>query len=82
MYVIKFDNNLYWCGYNTADKQLRKAIIYKSIKQAVAAAEDCLIRRVNIHPQNLMSIVKTYKIIKIEIKEIDEIKDAEVLLNV
>ena len=40
MYVIKFDNNLYWCGYNTADKQLRKAIIYKSIKQAVAAAED------------------------------------------
>lgn len=82
MYVIKFDNNLYWCGYNHADKELRKAIIYKSIKQAVAAAEDCLIRRVNIYPQNLMAIVKTYKIIKIEIKEVGEMKDEEVLLNV
>ena len=25
LYVVKFNNGLYWCGYNTADKQIRKA---------------------------------------------------------
>ena len=31
LYVVKFNNGLYWCGYNTADKQIRKAKINSMI---------------------------------------------------
>lgn len=70
MYVIKFDNGLYWCGYNQADKQLRKAIIYKTLKTAEAAVSDCMLRIKGISPCNLMQEVSSYKIIEVEIKEV------------
>ena len=64
LYVVKFNNGLYWCGYNTADKQLRKAKIYTSIKYAQEAAMDCLNRRKAI---NLTA--NDFKIIEVELKE-------------
>lgn len=74
MYVIKFDNDFYWCKYNTADKQLRKATIYNSLKMAKDVAEDCLTRIDRIQPYPLMCSVKSYTIIKVEIKEVGEVE--------
>ena len=39
-YAIKDSNNLYWCGMNYWDKQLRKARFYNSYKYALAVLED------------------------------------------
>ena len=64
LYVVKFNNGLYWCGYNTADKQLRKAKIYTSIKYAQEAGMDCLSRRKYI---NLTA--DDFQIIEVELKE-------------
>ena len=38
LYVVKDDMGLYWTGYNTFDKQLRKAKIYTSLHQASKTA--------------------------------------------
>ena len=38
LYVVKDDKGLYWTGYNTFDKQLRKAKIYTSLHQASKTA--------------------------------------------
>lgn len=74
MYVIKFDNGLYWCSYNHADKQLRKATIYKSLKMALSTASDCMLRIEFISPCNLMKDVKSYKIVEVELKEVGEVE--------
>ena len=72
MYVIKFDNGLYWCGYNKADMQIRKAVIYKSIKKAFEVGKDCLNRKEYIFPRTLMSNVKDFKIVSVSLKECEE----------
>ena len=64
LYVVKFNNGLYWCGYNTADKQLRKAKIYTSIKYAQEAGMDCLSRRKHI---NLTA--DDFQVVEVELKE-------------
>ena len=50
LYVIKFDNGLYWTGYNKASEQIRKARIYNSIKYAKEAGDNCFSRRMVIWP--------------------------------
>ena len=67
LYVIKFDNDYYWCGYNNSDRQLRKAVIYKSLKMAEDTAKDCMSRTKYIGPYN--QEIKGYKIIEVELKE-------------
>ena len=64
LYAVKFNNGLYWCGYNTADKQIRKAKIYTSIKYAQEADLDCLSRRKAI---NLTA--DGFKVVEVELKE-------------
>lgn len=66
MYVIKFNNSVYWCGYNTCDPQLRKAKIYTSKKMATDVAEDCLKRQSCI--KSLTQPV-TYKLVEVIICE-------------
>ena len=72
MYVIKFDNGLYWCGYNKADMQIRKAKIYSSIKHAREVGMDCLNRKQYIFPRPLMSNIKDFKIVSVILKECEE----------
>ena len=69
MYVVKFNNGLYWCGYNTADKQIRKAKIYTSVKYAREAGMDVLSRRriINLNTDG-------FKIIEVELKEKETVK--------
>ena len=69
LYVVKFNNGLYWCGYNTADKQIRKAKIYTSIKHAKEAGLDCLSRRriINLDTDG-------FKIVEVELKEKETVK--------
>lgn len=74
LYVIKFDNGLYWTGYNKASEQIRKARIYNSIKYAKEAGDDCLTRKMVIWPQPSMSSVQSYKIVEVELIEKDEVE--------
>lgn len=69
LYVVKFNNGLYWCGYNTADKQIRKAKIYTSIKHAQEAGLDCLSRGriINLDTDG-------FKIVEVELKEKETVK--------
>ena len=68
LHVVKFNNGLYWCGYNTADKQIRKAKIYTSIKYAQEAGLDCLSRRKAI---NLTAV--GFKVVEVELKEKEDV---------
>lgn len=65
LYVVKFDNETYWCGYNTIDTQIRKAVIYASIKYAKEAANDVLQNQQRIKKANLP--IKSYQILEIDI---------------
>ena len=69
MYVVKFDNGLYWCGYNKVSDQIRKARIYNSTKYAREAGLDCISRRNYISPYNLMSEAVSFQIVEVELKE-------------
>jgi hypothetical protein len=69
--VIKFDNGLYWCGYNKASEQLRKARIYNSVKHATNAGLECVHRKRKIFPQPEMSEVKEFKVVEVELHEKD-----------
>ena len=73
MYVVKFNNGLYWCGYNTADKQIRKAKIYTSVKYAREAGIDCLSRRriINLNTDG-------FQIIEVELKEKETVENTSV----
>lgn len=64
MFVIKFSNGGYWTGYNRLDSQLRKAVVYNSLKMAISTAEDCLKRKSCFTNTDL-----TYEIVEIEMKE-------------
>lgn len=68
-FVIKFDNDYYWCGYNNSDKQLRKAVLYKSVKMAEETAKDCMDRIEYIRPY--VNKIESYKIIEVTIAEGD-----------
>ena len=69
MFVIKFNDKYYWCGYNHADTQLRKAVIYKSEKMAKEIAEDCLKRSHFFTSIQSLEEPVSYKIVEIEIRE-------------
>jgi hypothetical protein len=74
LYVIKFDNGLYWTGYNKASEQIRKARIYNSIKYAEEAGFDCMARRKAIWPQPTMSEVVGFRVVEVELIEKGEIE--------
>ena len=69
LYVVKFNNGLYWCGYNTADKQIRKAKIYTSVKYAQEAGLDCLSRR-----RIIKLDTNGFKIVEVQLKEKEIVK--------
>ena len=73
MYVVKFNNGLYWCGYNTADKQIRKAKIYTSIKYAREAGMDVLSRGriINLNTDG-------FQIIEVELKEKETVENTSI----
>ena len=78
MYVIKFNNGLYWCGYNTADKQIRKAKIYNSIKYAREAGMDYISRRQYIRPYTFMPEINGFRIIEVELKEKETVESTSI----
>ena len=69
MFVIKFNNKYYWCGYNHVDTQLRKAVIYSSKKMAISAAEDCLKRKSAIKNLEQFESSVSYEIVEVELRE-------------
>ena len=73
MYVVKFNNGLYWCGYNTADKQIRKAKIYTSVKYAREAGMDVLSRRriINLNTDG-------FQIVEVELKEKEAVENTSI----
>ncbi len=79
MYVIKFNNGLYWAGYNNSSTQLRKAIIYNSIEMARKTGEDCLARKECIRPfatkNKPIEEIKSFTIVEVEIREVEDVKD-------
>ena len=66
-FAIKFNDGYYWCGYNNSDKQLRKAVLYKSIKVAEETAKDCMNRTEYIRPYG--NKIVSYEIVEITIVE-------------
>lgn len=77
MFVIRFNNGLYWCGYNTTSPQLRKAKIYNSIDRAVEAGDKCLklagsIRRIDVKKDSRPEAIVSYKILEVEIRAVKE----------
>lgn len=68
LYVVKFDNGTYLCGYNTIDAQIRKAVIYASIKYAKEAAEDVMKNQQRLKKNKKVSLpIKSYQILEVDI---------------
>ncbi len=63
LYVVQFNDSTYWCGYNTVDKQIRKAKIYTSLKYAKEAGDRAL--------EYLNK--DSYKILKVELNVTGEV---------
>lgn len=74
LYVIQFDNGMYWCGYNHLDKQLRKAVVYSSLKHARQSADDVMKRKRTIIG---LGKVQSYKMLEVEIIVKGEVKEDE-----
>ena len=74
MFVVKFNNNLYWCGYNTASTQLRKAKIYNSKKMANESGNDCLNRKQAIRlldtKNQEVEPITSFEIKEVELREV------------
>ena len=73
LYVIKYNNDTYWCGYNKYDKQLRKAKIYTSKPIAEKVAEDS-ISRLNYIAQRAGQtefLIESFRIVEVDLKEIE-----------
>lgn len=68
MYVIKFNNKYYWCGYNKVDAQIRKAVIYKTRKIAEHVLMD-LVKNFGPRVQKQVGELLTSEIIEVELKE-------------
>ena len=79
MYVIKFNNGLYWCAFNSASTQIRKAKIYTSLKMAQHTAEDCLLRKKDIRfldvkpANNPTPRIESYTIVEVSLVEVGEV---------
>lgn len=70
MFVIKFNDKYYWCGYNKVDTQIRKAVIYKTKEAARAVLKDCLSRyEVITGWDNPDEGLDTFKVVEVELKE-------------
>lgn len=68
LYVIRFNNGTFWCGYNTIDKQIRKAVIYSSIKYAKEAANDVLQNQQRLKKNKKANLpIKSYQILEVDI---------------
>jgi len=72
LYVIKFNNEYYWCGNSKFSKELRHAQIYVDPKRATEQAEWILKhdRFVDFLSQKTFKI--TYKLVEVELKEVEE----------
>lgn len=57
-YAVKFNNCCYWTGYNSYDKQIRKAKLFHSIKYA----NEVVKRYPQFNPE----------VIKVEIREVKD----------
>ena len=70
LYVIKFNNEYYWCGYCKFSKELRQAQFYVDTKRANDTAEWILKhdRFVDFLSQNDVKI--SYKLVEVELKEV------------
>ena len=67
-YVVKNSDNIYFTGCNGVSNQLRKALIYHSVKYAQDS-----INELNTNPHRLSSgITRDFKLVKIKIQEINE----------
>lgn len=64
LYVIKYNNDCYWTGYNNYSNQLRLAKIYTSLRHCKEAADDSL---------NRLHSVNSYKIYEVELNIIGEV---------
>ena len=62
-YILKNENDIYYCGLNIFDKQLRKAKIYHSLCYAEEAIE-------NIKKRNPEYRDAVWRIVKVEIREV------------
>lgn len=62
-YVLKNENDIYFCGQHIFDEQLRNAKVYHSLLYAKKAVE-------NIKERDPEHRDDTWRIIKVEIKEI------------
>lgn len=69
-YVLKNSKGQYFIGYNQISDQLRKAKIYHSQRYA----DQCIEELAN-NPKRLPSVICDFKKVKIEIREIEEIKE-------
>lgn len=68
LYVVKFDNETYWCGYNTINTQIRKAVIYSSTKHAKEVANDVLRNQQRLKKNKKVSLpIKSYQILEVDI---------------
>lgn len=76
LYIIQFDNGAYWCGYNTIDTQIRKAVIYSSLKQANQIAKSILKapQRLKKYSNKYLPI-KSYQIFEVDIKKVKVIEE-------
>lgn len=63
LYVVQFNDGTYWCGYNTVDKQIRKAKIYTSLNYAKESGD----RALEYFNKN------SYKILKVELNVTGEV---------
>lgn len=75
LYVIKFNNGVYFIGNNKVDTQLRKAKIYTSLKWANDSANDFMKRvkhvtRYRHNGDKKYEPIESYSIVEVEIKEV------------
>ena len=71
LYVIKFNNEYYWCGNSKFSKELRHAQIYVDTKRANDQIDLILKqdRFVDFLSQKTFKI--TYKLVEVELKEVE-----------
>lgn len=71
MYVIQFNNGLYWCGYNSVSSQLRKAKIYTNIKMVKDSANEALKRyklgKITVHDSKISDKPDTFNILSVSL---------------
>lgn len=72
LYVIKFNNEYYWCGSCKFSKELRHAQIYVDTKRAADQAEWILKHDKFVDFLSQKTFKITYKLVEVEIKEVEE----------